>query len=263
MSLGLVVKVPEGLVLAAESRVTINVFNEQGTQVGQAFYDNTTKLFTFKHPHEFIGVVTFGQAFIGKRTAYGYFTEFNELLIEQRPERIPVDNFAQELSDFFKSKWGEAPAPPTGLIQEPLSFLVAGYNDKEASGRIYRVVIPNNPEPVEQNPGTFGITYGGQGGAIVYRLMNGYDVSLQSLVEQNLTPEQRMKLVLPFMYDALPLQDAVDLAILMARATIVIQKLAMMPRTCGGPIDVCTITSADGLSYVQRKKITGEKQSAD
>lgn len=254
MSLGVVVKVPEGLVLAAESRVTVTVPR------GQATYDNTTKLFSFKRPHDFVGVVTYGQAFIGRRTAYGYFTEFNEGLSN---ERISVYDFAKELCKFFKAKWDTTPPPqlPRGMVQESMSFLIGGYNDKEVNGRIYLVVIPDSPEPVEQSPDNFGITYGGDIG-IIYRLINGYDFNLQSIMEQNLTKERKAELELPFPYDALPLQDAVDLATLLIRATINIQKLAIMPRSCGGPIDVCTITSVDGLSYVQRKEITGEKQSA-
>jgi len=152
MSLGLVVKVPEGLVLAAESRVTVTVADkETGTPRGQAAYDNTTKLFSFNDPHDSIGVVTYGQAFIGNRTAYGYFTEFNEQLSEQHPERISVYDFAKELSQFFKAKWDATPPPPppAGMIQEPISFLIAGYNENEVNGRKYAVVIPDSPEPVE------------------------------------------------------------------------------------------------------------------
>jgi len=266
MSLGLVVKVPEGLVLAAESRVTVTVADKQtGMPRGQAAYDNTTKLFSFKRLQDFIGVVTYGQAFIGKRTAYGYFTEFNERLSERPAKaRMSVYDFARELSDFFKAKWDAEPpsALPAGMVQEPMSFLVGGYNAEEPSGRIYLVVIPDNPKPVEQSADNFGITYGGDIG-IIYRLINGYDCSLQETIGQNLAKEQIEGLQLPFAYDALPLQDAVDLAILLIRTTINVQKLAIMPRSCGGPIDVCTITSVDGLSYVQRKEITGEKHGAE
>ncbi|HYA33207.1 MAG TPA: hypothetical protein VEG65_04345 [Candidatus Bathyarchaeia archaeon] len=264
MSLGLVVKVPEGLVLAAESRVTVTVADKQtGMPRGQAAYDNTTKLFSFKRLQDFIGVVTYGQAFIGKRTAFGYFTEFNERLGERASEqRMSVYDFATELSDFFNAKWNaEPPTPPLqGMVQEPMSFLVAGYNAEEANGRIYLFVIPDSPEPVEQNQDNFGITYGGDIG-IIYRLINGYDVSLQQTM-QSVPKEQLEALQLPVPFDALPLQDAVDLAILLIRTTISVQKLAVMPRSCGGPIDVCTITSVDGLRYVQRKEITGEKESA-
>ena len=259
MSLGLIVKVPEGLVLAAESRVTVTVADKQtGQPRGQAYYDNTTKLFSFKPPHDFVGVVTYGQAFIGKRTAYGYFTEFNERLSEQQPERISVYDFAKELSDFFNAKWDAAPPPPLpeGMTQEPMSFLIGGYTAEEVNGRIYLVVIPNSPEPVEQNPDNFGITYGGDVG-VIYRLINGYDVNLQQVIDQNVTQEQKEALIVPFHYDALPLQDAVNLAILLLRTTINVQKLAIMPRSWRP--DVCTITSTDGLSYIQRKEITGEK----
>ena len=71
MSLGFVVKVPEGLVLAAESRVTLTASDVHGKPLYQATYDNATKLLAFSPPHNYIGVVTYGQAVIGGRTAYG------------------------------------------------------------------------------------------------------------------------------------------------------------------------------------------------
>jgi len=66
-----------------------------------------------------------------------------------------------------------------------------------------------------------------------------------------------VELRLPIPYDLLSLRAAVDLAIALIRATIDLQNLAVMPHTCGGPIDVCTITSVEGLNYFQRKEITG------
>ena len=261
MSLGFVVKVPEGLVLAAESRVTLAANDEQGRPLYQATYDNATKLLSFSPPHNYIGVVTYGQAVIGGRTAYGYLTEFDEQLPKGR---ISVQKFAEELYQFFKSQWDNAEKPP-GII-EPMVFLIAGFDEKEVYGRVYQIRIPEKAEPEEQNPGTFGISYGGDI-QIVHRLVNGFDYNVKNLIESiQIADEQKSillnelsKLQLPIPYPVLSLQDSVDLAILFIQTTIKTQKLAILPRSCGGPIDVCTITRKDGLKYIQCKEIKGEE----
>ena len=150
--------------------------------------------------------------------------------------------------------------PSTTSWSAQLSFLIAGYDaDKESTGHVYSVRIPDNLEPVELIEGVpFGILPDGEA-RIIGRILAGYDIALTDVVNQNLTEEKRLELGLPIPYNLLSLRAAVDLAIALIRATIDLQNLAIMPHTCGGPIDVCTITSVGGLSYVQRKEITGER----
>jgi hypothetical protein len=250
MSLVVAVKTPEGLVLAVDSRVVIAPVDTQGVAQAPGTYDNiTTNLFSFKPPHNFIGVVSYGQPVLGNRTVAGHFTEFNEYLIEQQPERLSVYDFASELSQFFTTRWDATQGPPLGV---QLSFFVAGYDDKEATGHVYSVRIPENIEPVELMEGIpFGIVPDGEA-RIIGRIIAGYDITLTDIVNQNLTEEKKLELKLPVPYDILSLRAAVDLATVLIRATIDLQNLAIMPHTCGGPIDVCTITNADGLSFVQR-----------
>ena len=75
MSLGVVIKGTEGLVLAADSRVTL-----EAQRLGRASFpvnfDNASKLLSFSKPHNFVGAVTYGLAVIGKRTAHSFIPEF-------------------------------------------------------------------------------------------------------------------------------------------------------------------------------------------
>ena len=98
MSLGIVIKSPEGIVLAAESRVTLTVNGQNGQPSHMVNFDNATKLFSFKAPHNHIGVVTYGQAAIGQRTAHSFVPEFESTLPE---ERLTVAEMAQRISDFL------------------------------------------------------------------------------------------------------------------------------------------------------------------
>ena len=148
-----------------------------------------------------------------------------------------------------------------------MTFVVAGFDEGEAYGKVYIIDIPRKPEPEGRTltPEEFGITWGGQR-EIVDRLIQGFDARLLKAIEQmNLNPEQTStlqstlgELQLPIPIQALPLQDCVDLAVFFIRTTISAQKLLVGLRGVGGPIDVATITQTDGLQFVQRKRIRGE-----
>src|SRR3990170_4489468 len=96
MSLGIIIKGPEGVVLAADSRVTLSAKTPQGLL--HVNYDNATKLLSFSEPNNYIGAVTYGQAAIGLRTANSYLPEFESSL---EKNRLSIDEFANRLSNFF------------------------------------------------------------------------------------------------------------------------------------------------------------------
>ena len=115
------------------------------------------------------------------------------------------------------------------LLEYQLSFLIAGYDDDEATARIYSARIPENIEPVELMEGLpSGILPDGEA-RIIGRIIAGYDITLTDLVNQNLTEEKKLELRLPIPYDMLSLRAAVDLAIALIRTTIDLQNLAIMP----------------------------------
>ena len=113
MSLGVVIKGSEGVVLAADSRVTLTAqaVNQPPLHVN---FDNATKVLSFSEPNDYVGAVTYGQALIGMRTASSFVPEF-ELGLKQDAEaanekqpRLSVHDFAGKLSEFFpKSMAGD------------------------------------------------------------------------------------------------------------------------------------------------------------
>lgn len=267
MSLGIVVKAPEGLVLAAESRVTL--------QVGVAglpgpitnHLDNATKIFDLKGINDYVGVVTYGMAVIGQRPAHSFVPELESELTEKgfSKKRRTILEVASAISDFYMNQWKQTMPPQ--YAGPSMTFLVGGFNEKEPYGRVYLIDIPAKPQPVEQQSGEeFGMTWGGQI-EIVHRLLHGYDMRLNALLDQADMPEQtrttlkghlqQFQLAVPF--NVLALQDCVNLAMFFIRSTIETQELTLGVRGCGGAIDVATITGRRGLEYVQRKAIHGER----
>jgi hypothetical protein len=269
MSLGIIIKSPEGIVLAAESRVTLSTPTGNGNEMLHVNFDNATKLLTFSKPNDGIGVVTYGQAAIGFRTAQTFIPEFETLLKKENKENLTVLEFAKELSDFFLSQWNNQGMPKASdYIGQDMTFNVAGFNSQEPYGRVYSFNIPRTPNPVEQSPSigdqyNFGITWGGQR-EIMDRLVLGYDSRILDLllksgiVQPNKLGEvaqilNQMQLAMPIQF--MPLQDCVNLATLFIKTTINAQSLTVGLRGCGGAIDVAIITRADKLKFIQKKEI--------
>lgn len=151
-----------------------------------------------------------------------------------------------------------------------MNFVVVGYDEGEPYGRIFTFKIPGDPEPSEQNEGEFGITYGGEA-QIVNRLVKGMDPQLVHILSRESEKEaakiwqqvEQQGLQYSFPYEVLPLQDCLDLAILLVRTTIDFQSLAVGTRGVGGKIEAATVTRTDGINFVQRKEIRGEQRHHD
>jgi hypothetical protein len=265
LSLGIAFRGAEGVVLAADSRVTLTGQQSGSNLLIQAHYDNATKLLKVKG-QDFVGAVTYGLGALGDkqpRTAHSYLPEFETELANEK--RLSVEQFATKLGEFFQRQWNAANTPAEA---DPMIFLVGGFDEGEAYGRVFEVAIPTLPKPVEKNPTDFGITFGGQF-EITGRLLNGYDPRLENLVKANVhlnaaqTANFKQKvlkgLAMPIPYQFLPLQDSVDLAIFLIKTTATLQGWAAGVRGVGGAIDVATITRTDGFRPIQEKEIVGER----
>lgn len=106
MSLGVVIKGPEGIVLAADSRVTLEARRQDDPSTPLVVnFDNATKLLSFSAPHTHVGAVTYGAAVIGLRTAHSFLPE---LETELPQHRLKVEEYARRISDFFLGQWKAA-----------------------------------------------------------------------------------------------------------------------------------------------------------
>jgi hypothetical protein len=183
--------------------------------------------------------------------------------------RLSVEDFASRLGTFFLSQFQKY--MPGGAASENMYFLVGGYNPDEPYGKIYIVTVPASPTPIEQHPSVFGISWGGQT-QITNRILNGFDQRFIDHVQGKLgTSNVDMKdacdeatalHALKIPYQFLPLQDCVDLSILLIKTTSQLMQYTTDVRGVGGAVDVATITRTEGCRNVQAKQIHGEQQSA-
>jgi hypothetical protein len=282
VSLGIAFKGPEGIVLAADSRVTLNAMLAvpgQGPMFLPATYDNATKVLRI-NGQKWVGAVTYGLGALGStepRTAASYLPEIEAELAKDlaggesddvtQQARLTVGEFAERLSAFFMRQWDAV--MPADYKGPPMLFLVGGFDEGEAYGRVFEVLIPIRPKPAEVNPGRFGMTWGGQR-EYADRIVQGFDDGILPTIKESLKlsdkqidalrTELKARHSIKVPYEFLSLQDCVDLAIFLVRTTIGAQSMAVDLRGVGGAIDVATITRTDGFDFVQVKKMRGERR---
>ena len=264
MSIGVIIKAPEGLVLASESRTTVTVTNNDDKTTFPVHFDNTTKLYSFKSKPK-IGVVTWGQGVIGKRSIESLMPDF-EAELQEKKESLSVYRFAERLKGFFLRRWNNAGKQVEGAS---VTFYVCGFDKNVFYGKVYAIEIPGRLKPQEQHKNDqFGFSMGGQHD-IAYRIFAGYDPGILTFLQQKLNLNQdqidglkkdlsQFQLTVPI--DAMSLQDCIDWAVFLIRSTITAQSLIIGIQGCGGPIDIATITPGDGFRHIQRKELVGERK---
>jgi hypothetical protein len=149
-------------------------------------------------------------------------------------------------------------------------FLVGGYDENEPYGKVFELSIPTNPVPTERIPmGEFGIVWGGQRN-IADRIFQGFDGAAPGAIfdffnvpaqqrNPNLEHQLKQQLGLKIPIAFLPLQDCVDLATFVVRATSLLQEWTVDVRGVGGAIDVATITRTQGFKPIRVKTISSER----
>lgn len=265
MAIAINVAVPEGLVFAADSRQIYT--NARGdVRVGS---DNGRKLFQLGAR---VAAVTYGWAFLTGRSIGSHMNDFKVSLGNRRlsVEEI-VKGLGQHLQRQYQLGLEKGYAQPVPQGNYAVAALVGGYNEGEENGEVYELYVPEGEyyrvRTTSENP---GISWRGQT-LVIGRLLKGYDPRLRDLpgfTEELGKSLDESKLDFIVDYWAMPLQDAVDLALFCVRTTIEMQRFSdginLAPgasATCGGPIDVAVVEPNEGFRWVQNKSLRGERPS--
>ena len=223
MSLVIAIKGPEGIVLAADTRVTLTT----GVEGREAFLDNASKLLTIGGPHNRVAALTYGAGSVSGRIISGLMSEFQQTIGD---ERLSTLEYADQFSQFFNQQWN------LGKNTSSFWLLVGGVDDKAPYGDLYSMKIPSGELSQLFPDSTFGIRWGGQSD-IANRIILGYDQRLPSLVPNvdavALKEALSGKLETRIPYGLLSLQDCIDLAIVLIKTTMTIQSLSLDPRGDG------------------------------
>lgn len=208
MSIISVVYLPEGIVIAADSRLTgkKEYKDKDENNVIERFplSDNAQKVVLLNKCK--VGVASFGVAYIDGKTIADYIRlfEINDLDENDTPESV-ADKLSKHGSEF----------PGT-------TFYVCGYS--EDVPYVYTVTSTTKKRSNIDSNGKiiFNVSWGGETEALV-KLINADPVMQRN---ENL----------------MPLKDGIDFAEFMVDATIKYQRFSDSIKTCGGDIDVLVMT---------------------
>ncbi len=273
VTIAISVKVGEGLVYAADS--TTSMFEKiSGVSVLSQSFHHAQKLIQIRDLP--IGVLTYGLALIGTRNIESLVAEFQaEVLQDEDVAEHDVRKVAEKLLTFIADKYDQEEPPPTpdpdGVVppdeRTELGIVVGGYSKHKFQPEEYSILLPSRDlteRPVMAN----GVLWWGQVQAL-YRILLGFDPRMSKWladkgVDPNDVPGVIQELTSEFgwriQFDAMPLQDAIDLAVFLANVAIGHSRFVTGPPVCGGQVDVATI-SHRGFEWVRRKNFQVKSDS--
>lgn len=263
MSIVSTVKVYDGLVMAADSSAQIIGQDiSTGAKGIIKTYDYSNKLFQFR---DFpVGVLSYGIGNIGSRSIQSLLFEvfgdsekigFGELIEETRVKYI-----AEEALAFFKGKYDEFFKDYADDEKPYLGFIVGGYSGSSFHAEEWEFVLPKLEDIVEVRPKEhFGASW--RGVSIPFtRLYRGIDPRIENKLREEGVSEEIIAKIhhsfeSKFIFDGMPLQDAIDLARFIISSTIEMARFEMGPPACGGPIDIAVITPDNKFNWIQKKQL--------
>ncbi len=233
MSLVVTVYVPSGIVMAADSRMTV-LRTEEREENGQkirmqqqlVLSDNAYKIVELRSVG--VGVGVYDAGVINNQPVDSHVHRFEEEAVAPGDDVVTVAN---KLLDYFQANF---PGVAVGVH-------VAGYRTEGRASVPYVLVGHTVREPKARRVNADAE------GRVQYGITRAGDTLVANrLIDPNYLP----------LFPAMPLQDAVDYALHLIRATIDTMRFEPRFPSVGGPIDVLAITP-DGMRWVQRKELRG------
>jgi hypothetical protein len=244
MSFVIAVYVPEGIVMASDSRqsVTIEGRNPDGKPFKVETVNSDAIIKTFLLEKHQVGISNFGQDLLGGIPIAGHIKRFIE---EELTLKDDVTTVPKKLVEYFRKSFPEADA----------GFHVAGYRKegKVSIPHIYSCHVARNVlERRNTKPDgsiTYGATWSGQGDILS-------SILIPVTVKDDKGNDKVIRSPAPIIWDAMSLQDAIDFSIYAIRTTIDTMRFQARPKNVGGPIDVLVLTPEEAR-WIQRKQLSG------
>jgi hypothetical protein len=242
MSLIITLYVREGIVMAADSRLTLNTQRQEldktvvNLAVGQS--DSNYKLFLA--PHD-IGISTYGAADIKGVPIAGYVDSF--IAAELKDEPASIEEVGNKLLKHFSAF---TPVPQT-------QYHVAGYTkvNNQVEQEVWHVNVASKQISRVNPPGQQGASWGGEADILARLVQPVAQIDQQDKILEKFAHFQ-------IQWHFFTLQDAIDFAVFAVRSTIDAMNFQPRAKTVGGPIDVLVIKPA-GAAWIQRKELRIDK----
>lgn len=245
MSLVIAVYVPEGIVMASDSRQSVTI--ERKSPKGEKFKVETVNsdavIKTFLLENQQVGISNFGQDLIDGVPIAGQIKKFIETELVAADD---IGTIPKKLLEYFRKSFGNI---NTG-------FHVAGYKkeDRVSMPHVYHCHVGRNTlqrRNIKPDGSlAYGATWSGQID-ILTSIVNPVKIKDEKGNEKIVRP------VAPIIWDAITLQDAIDFSIYAIRTTIDTMRFQARPKNVGGPIDVLLLTPEE-VKWIQRKELHGK-----
>ncbi len=244
MSFVITVYVPEAIVMASDSRqsITIRKKGADGTQQAVETVNSDFVYKTFLLARQGVGLSTFGDFLLGKTTIESHIKRFQEEVLQDSDDVVLV---TEKLLDFFRSRHSSADTAfhVAGFRKESGISIPYVFNGHVSRNELKRLNINQASQDV-----MYGASWGGQGDVMAGLLNANHAAGHDS------RPNVPW---VPIVWDAMPIQDAIDFAVYAVRTTIDTIRFQARPKNVGGPIDVLLFTP-EKVTWVQRKEFRGQ-----
>jgi len=248
MSLAVAVYVPEGIVMASDSRLSLTIEGRKPTgeefKVETVSSDEVNKTYLIKQPD--IGISHFGQDYLADIPMSRHIRNFIE---EEIISSDDVGTIPEKLVKYFKKSFPDA----------DVGFHIAGYK-KEGKTSIPHIYYCQVGRAVVQRRNItpdgsldYGATWSGEIDVIT-SIVNPVTMKDKNGKEKIVRPP-----VAPILWDKMTVQDAIDFAIYAIRTTIDTMRFQARPKSVGGPIDVLLLTPDSEPRWIQQKGFHGER----
>jgi len=233
MSLVVTVYAPGGIVLAADSRMSVLRSEEREEENNKVklqhqlvLSDNAFKVVELRKVG--VGISVYDAGIINNQPVDSHVHRFEE-------EVLTADDDVLTTADKFLDYFG------TNFPKVGVGFHLAGYRQEDRTSVPYVLVGHTLREQRAKRVNA------SDDGRVQYGITRAGDTQVANRL---IDPKQ-----LP-LFNAMPVQDAVDYSLHLIRTTI--DTLRFEPRfpSVGGPIDVLVVTP-EGVRWVQRKELTG------
>jgi len=278
MSIGIVVGVHDGVVIASDSASTLIVSVAPNNITGVAnVYDNANKIFNLYKVLP-IGCVTYGAGSIGNASIGTLIKDLRAKLMRKDeasklgfdPTSYTMKSVSEILAKFLEDECQkQSDASRVGMN---IGLLVGGYSTGENLGETWAIDIQGGKtQSVRQmrKPEEPGISWGGAGEAI-QRIVMGFSANLFSVLasisggpnQTPVTPQDLLNQLNPILtanlqaqlvFAPMPIQDAIDLARFLVHASIMYSRFLPGAQIVGGPIEIAAITKHEGFKWISRK----------
>lgn len=270
MTIAVVVRVNDGIVLASDSATTLARSGPNGDADVVNIYNNANKTFNLYKGLP-LAAMTWGQGNIGPQSIATLTKDFRRRISGENPryetwkidpENYSMSDVAEKFKEFMHDEKYHASrvSDPSSLSE--LGLFVGGYGSGEDQPQLFELQLTPaacvGPVEILTDPGA---SWWGQPEAIT-RLMLGISGSLPTaLVNLGVDPTQvdayvdaiKAQVSLTLVQPAMPIQDAIDLAYFLVELTIKFVRFTPGHQTVGGPVEVAAITKHEGFRWVHRK----------